>query len=121
MHTAYLIAAHHQPGHLRRLIRALGTPGAAFFIHIDAKVDASAFHMAVGECPNVVFTSERVRIVHSGFSQVRATLALLSEAWNFDSGFQRFCLLSGSDFPIKPNSRIRASFASRGWSVNTEA
>jgi hypothetical protein len=93
-------------------VRTLDTHDTAFFIHIDAKVDEAAFRKAIGDRSNVAFCRERIRIAHSGFSQVRATLALLSAAWNFAGGFERFCLLSGSDFPIKPNDHIRTTFSS---------
>src|ERR1700753_859629 len=111
MHTAYLIAAHNQPAHLGRLVRALDAPGIAFFIHIDAKVGEAPFRAAVGQRANVTFIYPRVRITHSGFSQVRATLGLLSEACKADPEIWRFCLLSGSDFPIKPNEEIGHAFS----------
>jgi len=84
----------------------------SFFIHIDAKFDDAIFKKAVGERKNVVFIEPRIKTNWGGFSIVKATLALLSEARSFEPPFQRFCLLSGSDFPIKRNSQIRAAFAS---------
>jgi hypothetical protein len=68
--------------------------------------------MAVGQRRNVVFSSKRCVINWGGFSQVKATLALLSAAWRFDRPFHRFCLLSGSDYPIKPNLHITDAFES---------
>jgi hypothetical protein len=47
-----------------------------------------------------------------GFSFVRATLSLLSAARDANPSFQRFCLLSGSDFPIKRNSQILSELGS---------
>ncbi|MGD1091815.1 MAG: beta-1,6-N-acetylglucosaminyltransferase [Bryobacteraceae bacterium] len=103
---AYLIAAHHQPDHLAKLIRLLDSPECAFFIHIDAKVDESIFRESLQERSNVVFIRPRYEVSWGGFSVVRATLSLLSAAREANPFFQRFCLLSGSDFPIKRNSHM---------------
>lgn len=44
MKIAYLIAAHTDPLHLRRLISALEIPEVTdFYIHIDKRVDIAAF------------------------------------------------------------------------------
>lgn len=120
MHTAYLIAAHHQPAHLARLVHALDSPEAAFFIHIDAKSKHSDFRVRIGAKRNVTFVRKRVRVFHSGFSQVGASLALLDEAWNSGVDFQRFCLLSGSDFPIKRNDAILEALSSRAEFLSVE-
>jgi hypothetical protein len=111
MQTAYLIAAHHQPKHLARLIRILDGAECAFLVHIDAKVDEEIFKDAVGGRSNVIFSRRRRKVNWGGFSQVETTLVLLSEALGLDRSFHRFCLLSGSDFPIKRNSRILTEFA----------
>jgi hypothetical protein len=112
MPTAYLIVAHHQPNHLARLIRTLDTSKCAFFVHIDAKVDDTIFKDAVGKRANVVFSRRRWKVNWGGFSQVEATMTLLSEAMDSSVAFQRFCLLSGSDFPIKTNGQILSEFDS---------
>ena len=112
MQIAYLIVAHHQPHHFARLIKTLDGPECAFFIHIDAKVDETAFREAVKGFGNVVFMEHRIEVTWGGFSLVEATLALLHAAVSFGPSFHRFCLLSGSDFPIKPNARILADFNS---------
>ncbi|HME05572.1 MAG TPA: beta-1,6-N-acetylglucosaminyltransferase [Bryobacteraceae bacterium] len=118
MQTAYLILAHHQPNHLARLVRALDAPGCAFFIHIDAKTDETIFKETVEPRnnitarSNITFITDRREVNWAGFSVIEATLALLSEALSFSSSLRRFCLLSGSDFPIKSNAQILADFNS---------
>ena len=112
MPIAYLIAAHHQPAHLARLIRALNSPDALFFIHIDAKVDETIFSDTVPHLPNVFFIEERWEVNWGGFSIVRSTLSLLDTAAGFDSNISRFCLLSGSDFPIKTRQEISTALVS---------
>jgi hypothetical protein len=113
MQTAYLILAHHQPSHLARLIKALDCDWASFFIHIDRKSDISRFEDLVPNADNIVFLrgDKRVKVYWAGFSQVQATLNLLHVASQV-SHFSRYCLLSGSDFPIKPTAAIEDAFSS---------
>jgi hypothetical protein len=111
MQTAFLILAHHQPKHLARLIRMLDGPTCTFLVHIDAKVDETVFQESVGEKSNVIFIETRHGVNWGGFSIVEATLALLTAALGL-APFGRFCLLSGSDFPIQCNSQILAEFDS---------
>jgi hypothetical protein len=112
MRTAYLILAHHQPQHLARLIKALKTPETSFFIHIDRKSDEKPFRAALGQNDQVNFIDRRVKVNWGGFSQVRATLALLTAALKAELQFHRFCLLSGADFPIKSKDYIRQALDS---------
>jgi hypothetical protein len=112
MKTAYLILAHQQPDHIAKLVQVLNGPECAFFIHIDAKVDEAVFRAPIEEKRNLVFVERRFSVNWGGFGPVAATLELLSAAFAWTPPFGRFCLLSGSDFPIQPNSRIRAEFES---------
>lgn len=114
MKVAYLIMAHNQPELLASLVRALDCEWACFFIHIDAKAELAPFTDLLDGCANVMFLvgEGRVKVYWGGFSQVQATLNLLAAAEAFDNTFSRYCLLSGSDFPIKSLGVIRASFAS---------
>ncbi len=61
MKIAYLISAHKDPQHLRRLIKALsfGMNGNHFFVHVDEKVDIKPFIIAANN-DKVHFTRERV-------------------------------------------------------------
>jgi hypothetical protein len=106
MKVAYLILAHHQPNHLAKLVTALKGSRAIFFVHIDAKADDLAFRTALGKASDVVFVRSRKRIYWGGYSMVSATLSLLSTARASDDSITRFCLLSGSDFPIKPADQL---------------
>lgn len=112
MRTAYLVLAHHQPDHLARLVSSLSTPETSFFIHIDKKVDEKPFRAALGERSPARFLDERVEVNWGGFSQVRATLALLAGAFRAEPQVHRFCLLSGADFPIKSTAHIQRALDS---------
>jgi hypothetical protein len=104
--------AHHQPDHLAKLARALDHADCMFFIHIDLKVEESVFRNLLREQRNVVFIENRYPMNWGAFSQVEATLALLSAAFACGASFHRYCLLSGSDYPIKSNNLIQTEFAS---------
>ena len=108
MRLAYLITAYDQPEHLQRLVNALAAPGCEFHIHIDARVALAPFEEPLRDHPNVHFVPDRVRIQWMGFSQVESILKLLAQAQ--ETGFDYCVLLSGSDYPIKSNSQIRAFY-----------
>ncbi|WP_390904328.1 beta-1,6-N-acetylglucosaminyltransferase [Thermocoleostomius sinensis] len=114
MKIAYLILAHHQPFHLARLIKTLDCDEAYFFIHVDSKVDVSPFKVLVSKTSKTIFLEnvDRVKVHWCGYSIVAATLNLLRTAVATGMHFTRYCLLSGSDFPLKKNSEIKEVFSS---------
>lgn len=114
MNVAYLIIAHHQPTHLARLIENLDCKAATFFVHVDRKVSIAEFQAALADRDNVIFLegSDRIKVRWGSFSVVRAALNLLEIARARGFEFSRFCLLSGSDFPIKANDELMRLFAS---------
>ena len=115
MITAYLILAHHQPAHLARLVKAISCDWAYVFIHIDAKFDILQFKKLISEDKNITFLKEnqRIKVNWGGFSQVAAILNLLRAALSSGRSFDRYCLLSGADFPIKDIDYIQAQFATQ--------
>ena len=94
---------------LRRLVLALNHSAVFFFIHIDSKSAIEPFTQALKEFDNVRFV-KRTSVNWMGFSQVRVALTLIQEALAQDD-FSYFSLLSGSDFPIKPNEFILDFFS----------
>jgi hypothetical protein len=107
--TAYLILAHHQPSHLKRLVAALSCNSSAFFIHLDEKADASQF--AELSSRQVQFTPKRIAVFWGDFSQVEAILVLIQTAMSHPSTFERFVLLSGVDYPLRSAVEIQDFFA----------
>ena len=104
MQIAYLILAEKRPHHLRKLVKALSTSNATFFIHVDKKSNNIAdFTM---HDKNVFFTKNRVPVYWGDFSMVQATLVLLRQALNSDYDFDYFVLLSESDFPLRSSLYI---------------
>jgi len=111
MRISYLILAHNTPNHLSRLVRALDSANAAFFIHVDRKFDISRFRDGVFQ-HNVRFLENRVAVYWGEFSIVQATTSLMREALSRSQDPQYLCLLSGSDYPLR-NPRYIESFFSR--------
>lgn len=103
MKVAFLIAAHENPSHLSRLIDRLNVIDCEIFIHIDKSKKLDDFKKINNK--NVTFIKDRVNIYWGGYSQVQATLNLLREAIN-TSDCDRYQLLSGIDYPIKPLPKL---------------
>lgn len=105
MRIAYLVMAHKNPKLIQKTIDRLSSPGCAFFIHIDKKVDISLFESIQGE---QVFFADRRELVYWGeFSQVRAMLILIRQALADIRNYDYFALLCGSTYPIRSGNYIR--------------
>lgn len=114
MKAAILIMAHNQPNHLAKLVEFLSCDWTRIFIHIDRKVDIAEFRKCISKHKSIIILDDnyRIRVNWGGFSQVKAMLNLLDVSLNFGEHFDRFCFLSGSDFPIKTLNAIKAGFDS---------
>ncbi|GAA4021051.1 beta-1,6-N-acetylglucosaminyltransferase [Actimicrobium antarcticum] len=110
MKIAYLVLAHDKPRHLQRLITALSSASASFFVHIDKKSESADFEAIKGD--RIRFLAERTSVFWGDFSQVEAILSLLRAAIADDGNFDRFVLLSGADYPLRSVSFIEQFFAS---------
>ena len=111
MKIAYLILAHENPRLLERTIRALSCRWCAFFVHIDRKSDLDDFRLADVEA--VYLSNERIEVYWAEYSMVEAILLLLLQALECPTRYDYFVLLSGSDYPIKPNEYIQRYIATR--------
>lgn len=110
MNIAYLIIAYNNPQHFPRLIKALNSPRCAFFVHIDQKYDITPYKAV--SLDNVFFSRKRVPVYWGHFSTVEAILIVLREALACPEEFQRFVLLSGSDYPLRSAESIERFFES---------
>jgi hypothetical protein len=116
MRTAYVISAYKNPAHLSRLVHRLHTGSETrFAIHVDSKTDTStygAMRDGLDDLGGVTFLS-RHACHWGGFGHVRASLKgireILRQGWDPDY----VILLSGQDYPIKPNEYVR-DFLERG-------
>jgi len=112
MKIAYLILAHKSPQQLARLVHALETPSARFFLHWDAKSGPPGDTLrGLASRPGVHLVGPSVRVYWGDFSHIRATLLLLREAVNHSERFDYFFLISGQDYPIRSNESIQTLLA----------
>jgi hypothetical protein len=107
MKIAYLVLAHTNPQVLKRALTKLSTRDCAFFVHIDLKSDLEKFKEIEGE--NVIFSEVRFPVYWGEFSQVQAILQLLRQAIKSPQNFDRFILVSGSDYPLRSGEYIHAA------------
>jgi hypothetical protein len=91
---------------LARLVRALAAPWAHVFVHIDAKADLATFIPELLDVPDVTLVTDRVAVHWGGWSQVDASLRLITAALEYDPSFARFVLLSGSCYPLRSNEAL---------------
>ena len=105
MNIAYLISAFTDPKHLKRLIDALNTDDAHFFVHIDKKKDIRQFkNLCKGS--NIWFLPDRVRIYWGTYSQVEFQMRLIKAALSDGHRFGKLFMLSGQDYPLWSNQKI---------------
>lgn len=108
---AYLISVYKGPVHLQRLVSALSygvEEYVSFFVHVDAKVDESAFRQSCKKT-NVFFTQNRFWVQWGGYSQVMYQKELLRCAFETEKGqdnFSRFVIITGQDYPILSNIQM---------------
>jgi hypothetical protein len=103
MKVAHLILAHKNPAQLERLLKAMTHPEFSFFIHIDKKIDQTAFQY-LEKLSNVIFINNRVNIYWAGYGTIQATLNGFEEILPYK--FDYINVISAQDFPIKTASEI---------------
>lgn len=98
MKLAVLIQCHKAPQQINILLDAMQGEGIDCFVHVDKKSD---INNQIISRSNVILIPDNLRVdVQWGqFSQVQATLNLLSFAKKFGN-YDFYCLISGQDFPI---------------------
>ncbi len=109
MDINYLIQVHQFPKHLKRLVHRLNGDRVFFYIHLDKKVDIKPFKSELEGLDNVFFIKERVEVGWGHISQVEASLKTIKQAIK-DNRNGYYVLMSGQDYPIKPNKGIREYF-----------
>lgn len=106
MKIAYLITAYNNPAHLGRLLRAIVTPRSAAYVHVDAKFDIAPFERHRSE--RVHFVKPRLAVYWGEFSMIEAILRLMESALASAERFDYLILMSGTDYPIRPNDELEA-------------
>lgn len=109
---AYLIIAHQHFDMLQRLIRALDSEHADFYIHIDRRVkdvDEARLLGALKASKGRIF--RKYKLSWGADTQVRCEMLLLGQAVR--TGYDYYHLLSGVDIPLKRREEIEAFFEDR--------
>ena len=112
MTLAYIISAYKLPGQLTRLVSTLDAEASHFFVHVDRKTDDATYRQiaeSLAERPNVRFL-KRHRCDYGGFGHVRATLTGIAEIARLGLRADYTILLTGQDYPVKPNGEIEEFF-----------
>ncbi len=112
MKIAYLILAHQTGPGLDLLIETLlGDDRSRVYIHFDRK--SPGFEQLQSQWGRqCVLLEHRVTVNWGGYSVVRATIELLRTAFS-DATNERFVLLSGACFPLRPMKTINHAIADR--------
>jgi hypothetical protein len=108
MTIAYLILAHANPKLIEKAIARLSYDDCGFFVHIDQKSRMEEFSRIPGG--NIFFIEPRLPVYWGDFSQVDAILLLLRQSLQAPGAYDRFVLLSGSDYPLRSGKYINAFF-----------
>lgn len=111
---AYLILAHRAPWQLKRLVNRLRGPNVHIVLHIDANTSGPEWELLSRELdsPDITFVP-RVACQWGDFTLVDATLNCINALCNLDAGVDFAVLLSGQDYPIKPQSFVSRFLGSR--------
>ena len=111
---AYLIMAHQHFDLLGRLVRALDSASAGFYIHIDRRAAGFDEQKLRQGVRGQIHVYRRYAVTWGADSQIRAEQLLLENA--VKDGYDWYHLLSGVDIPLKPRTQIEAFFENRSES-----
>jgi len=105
MRIAHLIMAHREPAQLDRLLGALAHRQANCYIHLDQKVNPSAYAF-LRERPRVRFVARPVAVNWGGYSIVEALLTSLREILAHPAKYEFINVLSGQDYPLRSAEQV---------------
>jgi hypothetical protein len=112
MKIAYIILAHSNINHIKRLVGSLNDEHSTFVIHFDknsSKKEFSRLKTYFLDYQNIHFT-KRIKCYWGDFSLVRATLECIKHLFDRDVDFDYCILLSGADYPLVNKEEIKKFF-----------
>ncbi len=113
LRIAYIILAHHHPEAVVRLVRRLYAPDHGFFIHYNLRSPDAEFQRLkkyLGDLTNVKFV-DRQKCLWGDSGMIRATLKGIEKLARADFVYDYAMLLTGQDYPIKSDAKIREHLA----------
>lgn len=108
--NAYLILAHDDIEHLKRLVKSINYE-CDVFIHLDAKKDIDILKKEFKSFDNLVFIKERLPIYWAGYNMVEATLNLIKVAVGTKENYGHLILISGNDYPTVSSKELHNYFS----------
>lgn len=114
MKTAYFILVHRYPRQFMRLFMAIYHPANCYLIHVDKKAGVglqAEIRDFLASFSNAHLL-ESQNVVWGGYSMVETELRGIKELMKISAEWDFFILLSGQDFPLKPQAFIQ-DFLSR--------
>lgn len=113
MKFAFIISAHNDPIHLKRMIESLPQQ-SVFMVHIDAKSDLQQFTSIIHD-PRVHFAQRRTDVMWGSIGVVEAQMTLIRMAleWHRQEPVDYLVSLSGLDYPLWSNERIESFFTAQ--------
>lgn len=109
MRLAFLISAHTDPAHLRRLVDSLPRE-ADFYVHIDRKSDISQFARLLPDNRRVELIKHRTDVVWGSINEAEYQMELIRAALNDSRTYDYLISMSGMDYPLWSNGRIMEFF-----------
>jgi hypothetical protein len=109
MRIAHIIMAHKNPEQLSRLIKRLAHPNFDFFVHVDDKIDISAYEILTS-IPQVALIKKRTELNWGGNSITVGIINSIDEVLSLQKGYDFINLLSAQDYPLVSSNRISNFF-----------
>lgn len=107
---AYLIIAHNNFNLLKKLIDVLNYEKNDIFLHIDKKSGNFDFESIRALCTkSKIYFAKRLSVNWGGYSQIKCEMRLFEMAYR-TAEYDFMHLISGVDFPLKPQEEIHRFF-----------
>ena len=110
MSIAYFILVHRYPNQFKRLFKAIYDPENHYLIHTDKRAGRDLYKELqnfLAKFPNAHLLSSH-NVVWGGYSMVNAELRSMKKLLKLSKKWDFLVNLSGQDFPLKPQSAIKA-------------
>lgn len=106
MRIAYIILCHKNAKQMNMMLDVLNDEENTFFIHLDKKSNIESL-IKKGSNIHLLPEDKRVDIKWGDISMIEATKNLLQAVFDSDEKYDYVWLLSGQDFPLKKQSKIK--------------
>lgn len=105
MRVAFLMQCHKNPEQINLLLDALNHPMVDVFVHVDKKSQGIRKKIKQREGVYILPAQQCVDVQWAQYSQIEATLQLLTAAVN-GGGYSQYWLISGQDYPLRSMNSI---------------